>query len=87
MFIELIKEKLQSSKGKIFTVTFIKKDGTMRVMNCRLGVKKNLKGVGRRYNPDNFNLLSVYDMQKKAYRMINLETIQEIKIGGQVYAK
>ena len=34
-------EKIQGTK-KIFTVTFIKKDGTERVMNARLDVKKTL---------------------------------------------
>lgn len=69
--------------GKFFTVTFIKKDGTIRKMNARLGVTKGLTGKGMAYNPIERNLLPVFDVQKQAYRMINAETIQEIKFEGQ----
>jgi hypothetical protein len=36
--------KLLNTNGKIVTVTFTKKDGSIRIMNCRLGVTKHLKG-------------------------------------------
>ena len=38
---QYIQEKVQ---GKIFSVSFIKKDGTERTMICRLGVQKYLSG-------------------------------------------
>lgn len=69
--------------GKFFTVTFIKKDGTIRKMNARLGVTKGLTGKGMAYNPIERNLLPVFDMHKQAYRMINADTIQKIKFEGQ----
>jgi hypothetical protein len=71
------------SHNKIFTATFIKKDGSVRVMNCRRGVKKGVKGVGMSYDPYQKNLLPVYDMQKGAFRMINISTIQELKSNKQ----
>lgn len=70
---------------KIFTVTFIKKDGTVRVMNARRGVTKGVKGVGMSYNPSEKQLITVYDMQKGAFRMVNANTITEIKAEGVVY--
>lgn len=72
-------EKIKKTNGKIFSVTFIKKDGTIRKMNARLGVKKDIKGVGLKFNPSEKNLIVVFDMQKKAYRMINLQTIIQFK--------
>ena len=69
--------------GKIFTVEFIKKDGTLRKMNARLGVKKHLKGGTLAFDPSERNLLPVFDMQKEGYRMINASTILNIKIGGR----
>jgi hypothetical protein len=65
----------QIKNGKIFSVTFVKKDGSLRKMTARLGVKKNLKGVGLKFDPAEKNLLVVFDMHKRAYRMINLKTI------------
>ena len=79
--LELIKE----NKTNIFSVVFLKKDGTIRKMLCRLGVKKNLNGNGLRYNPIKRALLVVFDMQKEAYRMVNLETISHINMKGVEY--
>ena len=70
-------ENILNSKGKIFTVTFTKKDGTTRVMNCRLGVTKHLKGGESTLNPNEY--ITVYDMQNKGYRAINRNTIIDVK--------
>lgn len=70
--------------NKIFTATFTKKDGTTRVMNCRRGVTKGVTGVGLAYDPYEKNLLPVYDMQKGGFRMININTITELKGNGQI---
>lgn len=74
-----------SGKGEIFTVTFIKKDGTTRVMNARLGVKRYLRGGELPYDPIAKGLLPVYDLQKNDYRIINLNTILSAKVGGQEF--
>jgi hypothetical protein len=79
----VIEFKEMVSDGKIFTVEFIKKDGTVRKMNARLGVKKHLKGGSLAFDPSERNLLPVFDMQKEGYRMINASTILTIKIGGK----
>ena len=70
-------ENILNSKGRIFTVTFTKKDGSTRVMNCRLGVTKHLKGGTSTLNPDEY--ITVYDMQNKGYRAINRSTIIDVK--------
>jgi len=71
--------------SQIFSVKFYKKDGTLREMVCRLGVKKHLKGGELAYDAKSLGYLPVFDMQKEDYRMINTNTIVEIKINGQVY--
>jgi hypothetical protein len=74
-----------TGKGEFFTVTFVKKDGTTRVMNARLGVRKYLKGGDLPYDPTALGLLPVFDVQKGEYRMVNLNTIISAKVGGQEY--
>ena len=69
--------------NKFFTVSFIKKDGTLRKMNARLGVKKHLKGGVSKYDID--HLLTVFDMVKREYRTINLETITSLVFKGKNY--
>lgn len=82
---EELKNIISLLGDKIFTVTFVKKDGTVRVMNARRGVKKGVKGVGMSYDPYSKNLIPVYDMQKGAFRIINAETILEIRAEKEVY--
>ena len=77
-------EVIESSKGKIFSCTFIKKDGTKRKMIARLGVRKNLKG-GKNGESSHNSLITVYDMAKGAYRMVNLQTLMTLRSGGRDY--
>ena len=76
---------LEQNKGNVFSVVFLKKDGSIRHMTCRFGVKKHLKGGELKFNPIERSLLVVFDMQKEAYRMINLETISNINMKGVDY--
>ena len=69
-----IKERIKETNGKFFSVTFTKKDGTTREMNCRLGVTKHLKG-GTSNTAHKANLVTVYDLQAEGYRCINLDTV------------
>lgn len=81
--------------GKIFTAEFIKKDGSIRKINCRTSVQKYTNGVGMSYNPISKGLIPVFDVQlakglqenerNKAFRMINTNTLISITIGGKKY--
>ena len=82
---EQAKQLIKDTKGKFFTVTFIKKDGSERVMNARLGVKIYLKGGELPYNPDEKGLIPVYDVKTGGYRMVNVNTIKNLKIGKNEY--
>lgn len=67
--------------GKFFSCKFIKKDGSVRDMTCRLGVVKHLRG-GDRVLPQNY--IVAFDVnadEKGAYRAINPETV--LAINGQ----
>ena len=72
-----IEHIIEGFKGRIFTVTFTKKDGTIRKMNCRMGVTKYLKGG--KCTLDKNKYIIVFDMQNNAYRAVNKETILDIK--------
>lgn len=76
-----ILEKINLLNGLFFTVEFIKKDGTIRKMNCRTGVKKYLSNNGKKIklsSPIDNGILRVYDIHAKGYRSINLDTIKKI---------
>lgn len=67
---------------KIFYCEFIKQNGELRKMICRLGVTKHLKGGQLTYNPAERNNLVVFDMTKKAYRTIPFDRLQNIRYNG-----
>ena len=71
--------------GKIASVDFIKKDGSLRKMVFRTKVTKGVTGEGMKYNPSDYGLRAVYDMQKRDFRMINLNTIQTITAHGETH--
>jgi len=75
---------INDTNGKIFAVRFIKKDGSIRMMLARLGVKHNLKG-GTNGSSEKNSLITVWDMVANGYRMVNLETLISLKVSGREY--
>lgn len=83
------------SNGTIYSVTFVKKDGSIRLMNSIKGTKKGVKGVGLKFNPEEKGLIPVYDIQlakkdpanpDRAWRSINVNTLKEVCINKERFA-
>jgi len=74
-----------TNNGRFFSVTFLKKDGSIRTMLARKGVGKGVNGNGMKYVPLDIALMNAYDVLKDAHRMINLETLIEFKLNGTKY--
>lgn len=78
--------------GKLFSCSFIKRskteeepilrEGTFRLSST---MTKGKTGKGMAYSPTDKGLITVYDMTSKAYRMINIEGIATISIGGSKF--
>tara|TARA_R100000544_G_C2209297_1_gene51028 strand:- start:186 stop:443 length:258 start_codon:yes stop_codon:yes gene_type:complete len=68
--------------NKIFSATFIKKNGELRKMLCRLGVKKHLKGGIKKYDAESLNMITVYSLDSKGYRTLSLSSLKQIKSKG-----
>lgn len=90
---EEISEAINNTKGRFFVIKFTKKDGTERTMVCRTGVRayttadgerKELTGKGMSWNPNEREMRVVWDIQKKAYRLVNLRTTHYFKCGDTV---
>lgn len=81
------KEAIDLIKGSsdIINVKFIKKDNTLRSMNCRAHVKVNLSTNPNKKQIIDSNHIIVYDMVSKGYRKINKDTIKSIKKYGIEY--
>ena len=80
------KQLIKESNGRIFSAVFVKVDNSHRLINARLG--KNYKSkTGRQapYKASKFNLLPVYDMKIKDFRMLNFNTLLTLRIDKQAY--
>jgi hypothetical protein len=76
--------KMQNSKGKFMTVSFIKRSNNeLRTMNCRTGVSKGVKGTKK--SRKGTGLMTVFDMTKKNFRNVNVSGIRQLKLNGQTY--
>jgi len=80
------------SNGKVFSAKFVKKDGSIRTMNCRTGVVKHTTGKGLSFDPITANLIPVCDMnllakgmEERSYRFINYSKLIWIKIEGETF--
>ena len=71
---------IEESNGKMLTVTFLKQDGTERVLNGRLGVRKYIKGSS--LNKNSAEYITMYDVKNKGYRSVNRDTIVAVRCDG-----
>lgn len=78
-------EYIIRNSSDIINVKFIKKDGSLRSMNCRVHVKIGLSDNPNKRVIKDDKHITVYDMLSKGYRKINIDTIQSIKKYGVSY--
>lgn len=90
---EVAKALIEATKGRFFVCSFTKKDGTIRHMLARIGVKtwtdkdgeiQHVKGTTSGpgvFDALKYGLFRVYDRHAQSYRMINLDTLQTLKCG------
>ena len=95
--LEIIRNMLNRHRGKFFFVEFRKKDGSIRKMNGRQGVKNGttpLKG-GNWSNsgakPNDYDIALVTDIDKEkqgkpSRRSFKLDSVVYLKIGGEIYS-
>ena len=84
---EYAKQLIHNTNGKIFSSVFTKKNGDLRIMTGRLKVTKHLteNAKPRPYDPNKYNLICLFDMINKGYRMINIETLKQLTINKNKY--
>ena len=79
--------------GQFCSVTFRKKDGTLRRLNGRTGVAKHTTGQGLSFNPADRGMIVMWESNKanrksekdKGYRFVTLDAVTEVRANHQVY--
>jgi hypothetical protein len=83
---EVINLLIGSTKGKFFSISFIKKNGKARNMTARTGVKKGLTGKGSSYGDEaKSQYITLYDVVNRGYRAVNRDTIKTLRVCGHSY--
>ena len=78
------KDKILESRGKFFTVTFVKKsDGSLRTMNCTLNMQSKL--VGGKSNLQKDYQIAVVDTSKDSIRSFDVRTLTSLNIDRKQY--
>lgn len=93
-----IYSKLVNNGNLIFSIEYIKADGSLRKANCRLGVdnpkfapKPNGNGMDGKTAYAIYNNIKYFDLGvegnggKGGYRTAKIDRIQKIKLGGVEY--
>lgn len=92
---QMIKTMLESTEGRFASVTFRKKDGSIRTMVIQPAANKyHIKGEAASQSAKkavetrkaNFpNLYNVIEAFTKQFKSIDLDTIEKIKINGATF--
>ena len=77
---------IHSVDGKVFAMQFVKKDGSIRNMNGRFEVQKDLKG-GEFSGKNIPTLHGIFDMQADGYRSFHVDKVIYLKCGDLVLGK
>lgn len=89
---EVTKEEAKNilRAGHFATITFIKRDGTERILNGRCGVHKYTKGGSLGYNADEKDIVILYESntkntEKAPYRAVKLDSVINFKTNHHTY--
>ena len=75
-----------TENGKVVGLGFIKRStGKLRTGAFRRGVVKGITGEGLKFNPKDYNLITLYDMNAKGYRNVPLDSVTFIKGLGKTW--
>ena len=86
--VEQVKALVEQAGGKIFSVKFVKKDGTIRSMTCRREVHKYANGgeAGYSSNPNNVGVYEFCERKgREGYRCFDAENVLTMKVNGVEY--
>lgn len=82
-----LQDLVKASNSRMMTITFIKKNGDLRVMYAKTGVHSKKTGLPKRSRKKNPSVCVVFDCQKKEKRAFRWDSVLELKYGHTIYRK
>ena len=71
---------VEDLKRNVIKVTFTKVNGDERIMNCTLHDSVLPESNGKSKKKENLEVLSVWDIDKDAWRSFRIDSVKEIKV-------
>lgn len=80
-------------KGRFATVSFVKQDGTTRILNGKTLVKRGINGNGSNYDAKSNDQLRVFDVNARdangkrvgGYRTVTVNRVTDVRSNGVIY--
>lgn len=82
-----VKDMLKANKGRFFTVTFKKKDGSLRTLNCKHGHVKGHDKPNTTAHIEKYLTVVLTEKDAKGneqFRNVNCEEVVSVSMGGKV---
>ena len=71
---------VEGLKRNVIKVTFTKLNGDERIMNCTLHESVLPESDGKSKKKENLEVLSVWDIDKDAWRSFRMDSVKDIKV-------
>lgn len=75
---------IEALDGQIASIDYVKQAGEARTLTGRLGVKAYLKGGQNKVEAADRPYLTMFDMQLRQYRTVDLSTVSAIRAQGKI---
>ena len=94
--VTIVTDLLKNARGRFITTTHVKTDGSLRTINGRFGVHKNVTGRGMNHDPASYGqhviseVVRIRDARGRfstnylQYRTVNLNTLTRARFNGKV---
>ena len=65
-------------KGRFASVTFEKKDGSIRTLTGKTQVNKGINGNGASYNAADYGQVRIFDLKADGWRSVTVNKVKEV---------
>lgn len=80
-----LRTMIEIQGSKMVSVDYEKLNGMARTLTGCIGVKTHLKGGRNLVEKDDRSYLTIFDMQLKSYRTVNLATVTELRCNRKIF--
>lgn len=81
----MVPSLLAAHRGKFFSTTFVKADGEVRTLNCKIGEIKGHSGLNPVAHMGQYVTVTTHEDGKMEFKNVNVQTMENLNIAGNKY--